>query len=278
MKPLVDTLTPILQSFTIKTNVSIDLDAFFQNAEPVQPPARSGSVLGMKFGMRMKGDLSLFKTNRGFKNACHLVMMHTIDRRNKKPVHVKMTAIGTFQVVGVSSLDVEKIVYKIFLLLEKLKVITATKSHLRLEMIIIPILHNYVVDLPPEILAARSPQDLIRSFVDNNMLSFVVPADPAITVKKAYAYNEFKYNLVTYVVFTKTHPRRRIRQQVEYGQYISLLSEPSQEAARAKKYVTFRVYRTGKILVSGFDDTLVQHALPLFLDIISSSPQTLQKS
>jgi len=62
-------------------------DFFYKNAQEQSTTrhwwdndelSRSG-----KYKNTIKGNDSLFKTKNGFKNACHLIMCHTLDKRKK---------------------------------------------------------------------------------------------------------------------------------------------------------------------------------------------------
>lgn len=286
------TLTPILQSYMVKSNLLIDLARLFELIN-ITNSTRSGTITALKYKDYIKGNANLFKTKNGFKNACHLTMIHTLDsqgplrdhephaglkgsesqvsarakgsQRIKKIVHIKITAIGTFQVVGVPVVDVEKIIYKIFLALEKLNKnfeIFQTKTHYRLEIVIVPILKNYVIKLSNDTIDKifqNSNVQIIHTFIKHKFLSFKIDNNPAITIKKAYVYNEFKRNGVRYVTWTKK--KGKVAQNIEYDSYTTLLSGASLQNAQDKKYVTFRLYTTGKILISGFDETLISKSL-----------------
>lgn len=264
-------LTPILQSYMVKSNLLIDLARLVELLN-ITNSTRSGTITALKYKDYIKGNTDLFKTKNGFKNACHLTMIHTLDavfeqhlKRVKKVVHIKITAIGTFQVVGVPVVDVEKIIYKLFLALEKLNKnfeVFQTKTHYRLEIVIVPILNNYVIKLSNDAIDnifQNSNVQIIHKFIKHKFLSFKIDNDPAITVKRAYVYDEFKGNGVRYVTWTKK--QGKVVQNIEYDSYTTLLSGASLQNARDKKYVTFRLYNTGKILISGFDETLVSKSL-----------------
>jgi hypothetical protein len=274
-------LTPILQSYMVKSNLLIDLARLVELIN-ITNSTRSGTITALKYKDYIKGNANLFKTKNGFKNACHLTMIHTLDslpeshvmarskgagrlKKIKKIVHIKITAIGTFQVVGVPVVDVEKIIYKVFLALEKLNKnfeIFQTKTHYRLEIVIVPILNNYVIKLTNDTIDKifkNSNVQIIHKFIKHKFLSFKIDNDPAITIKRAYVYDEFKRNGVRYVTWTKK--KGKVVQNIEYDSYTTLLSGASLQNARDKKYVTFRLYTTGKILISGFDETLVSKSL-----------------
>lgn len=76
--------TPILQSFLVKTNLSINLNNFVDNVPIIQASCRSGTIVALKYKDTTKGKDDLFKTKNGFKNACHIIMCHTLDKRKKK--------------------------------------------------------------------------------------------------------------------------------------------------------------------------------------------------
>lgn len=280
--------TPILQSFLVKTNLSINLNNLVNFLPLTEKVAdyRSGTVVALKYKNITKGQDDLFKTKNGFKNACHLIMCHTLNKRKKKMIHVKITAVGTFQIVGIPAVDVEKVVYKIFLVLEKMnkvnlifKYVSAKTSHNiktdegsiehnRLEIVIVPILNNYMLTLDQCVtnkIFQNSKVQIVQKFIDNNFLSFMVPNDPAITIKKSFVYEDFSAHPIQYIVWNKKNGKTE--QYIEYDSYTTILKGVQKDNAKAKKYLTLRLYSTGKVLVSGFDEILIQQGVKNFLNV-----------
>jgi hypothetical protein len=275
--------TPILQSFLVKSNLVIDLSNLIDTL-PVAPlpfkdlSYRSGTIIAIKYKNTIKGKDTLFKTKIGFKNACHLIMCHTLDKRKKKLIHIKITAIGTFQVVGIPAVDVEKVIYKVFLLLEKLNKNNDIFTYIspkndkqvdyRLEIVIVPILKNYMLSLDPEVvkkLFCHSKVEIIQKFIDNKFLSFMVPNDSAITIKKSFLYKDFSNHPVQYITWNKKYGK--LVRYIEYDSYTTLLKDIQKENARCKKYLTLRLYSSGKFLVSGFDEILIKKGVESFLSV-----------
>jgi hypothetical protein len=248
---------------------------------------RSGSIIALKYKDIIKGSNDLFKTKSGFKNACHLVMCHTLEKRKKKLIHLKITAIGTFQVVGIPAVDVEKVIYKVFLFLEKLnknydifKYITHDKEcsdkeskhrtpKYRLELVIVPILKNYMVTLDQEqtdkIFQQNSKVNVVEKFIHNNFVSFILPNDPAITIKKLFFYKDFFNHPVKYITWNRKNGKKV--QYIQYESYTTLLSGIQLENALRKKYLTLRLYSSGKVLISGFDEIAIQQGVQQFLEV-----------
>ncbi|CCV02251.1 hypothetical protein IIV30_056R [Invertebrate iridescent virus 30] len=284
--------TPILQSFLVKTNLSINLNnlvSFLPLSDKVATECyRSGTIIALKYKDTTKGQDDLFKTKNGFKNACHLIMCHTLNKRKKKMIHIKITTVGTFQIVGIPAVDVEKVVYKIFLVLEKInkincifKYVSAETSHNtktderrgsiehnRLEIVIVPILNNYMLTLDQNVtdkIFQNSKVQIVQKFIDNNFLSFMVPNDPAITIKKSFVYEDFSAHPIQYIVWNKKYGKTE--QYIEYDSYTTILKGAQLDNARSKKYLTLRLYSTGKVLVSGFDEILIQQGVKDFLNV-----------
>lgn len=298
---------PILQSFTVKSNLSIKLTNLVDVLTFTPTPSpRSGTLVALKYKNIVKGQGDLFKTKIGFKNACHFIMCHTLDKRKKKMVHIKLTANGTFQVVGIPAVDIEKVVYKVFLLLEKLNkktsifeyVLNGPKDHEqaaesketnlkgqhdhpdlsyntinrcgqnRLEIVIVPILNNYILTLTPTTtkkIFQNSKVEIVQKFIDNKFVSFMVPNDPAITVKKSFLYEEFSNHPIKYITWNKKYGK--IIRYIEYDSYTTLLKGTQKENAHYKKYLTLRLYSTGKVLISGFDEILIKEGVEKFLNV-----------
>lgn len=280
--------TPILQSFLVKSNLIINLsnlvDKLPLNSVPNNSNSescRSGTVLALKYNNAIKGQGDLFKTKTGFKNACHIVMCHTLDKRRKKMVHIKITAIGTFQVVGIPAIDVEKVIYKVFLLLEKINknnniftycvVKSTSKTEIvqnRFEIVIVPILNNYMLTLSPNVtknIFQNSKAEIVQKFIDNKFLSFMVPNDPAITIKQSFLYEDFSNHPIRYITWNKKYGK--VTRYIEYDSYTTLLKDTQKLNAQCKKYLTLRLYSTGKVLVSGFDEILIKEGVEKFLDV-----------
>jgi hypothetical protein len=292
--------TPILQSFMIKSNLTINL-LNLVNTLPIplvnsELSCRSGTIIAIKYKNIIKGKENLFKTKRGFKNTCHLIMCHTLEKRQKKLIHIRITAIGTFQVVGIPSIDVEKIVYKVFLILEKLNknnnIFTSvstihndiscdenkTENNRgiadyapvvnRLEIVIVPIFNNYALPLSSLVtkkIFENSKIQIVQKFIDNNFLSFTVPRDSAVTIKKSFAYEDFRHHPLRYITWNKKYGK--IIRYIDYDSYTTLLKDIQKDNAQCKKYLTLRLFSTGKVLISGFDDILIKEGVEKFLDV-----------
>jgi hypothetical protein len=282
--------TPILQSFLVKSNLSINLFNLVSflpigslvngSIEPNSPNSefscRSGTIIALKYKSILKGKDDLFKTKIGFKNACHLIMCHTLVKRKKKMIHIKITAVGTFQVVGIPAVDVEKVVYKVFLLLEKINkndnIFTVLESSSkiktvinRLEIVIVPILNNYMLTLSPNMtkkIFQNSKVQIVQKFIDNEFLSFTVPKDPAVTIKKPFVYEDFRDHPIRYITWNKYG---KIIRYIEYDSYTTILKDIQRHNAQCKKYLTLRLYSTGKVLVSGFNEILIKQGVEQFL-------------
>lgn len=280
--------TPVLQSFLVKSNLLINLSNLVDSLSLHNSSSRSGTIIALKYNDIIKGQDDIFKTKVGFKNACHLIMHYTLfNKRVKKMVHIKVTSIGTFQIIGVSAIDVERIIYKIFLIFEKInkyqKIYTykptiknnenQTKfeteiAHNRLEVVIVPVLNNYILKLNPKLINKifQNPKvKIIQKFIDSKLVSFILPNDPAITIKKVFSYEEFSNHPVKYIVWNKKYGKSI--QYIEYDSYTTLLSDHQKINAQSKKYLTLRLYTTGKVLVSGFNKILIKDTIEQFLSI-----------
>jgi len=294
----------ILQSFLVKTNITINLNKLvntlpalidLRDKDKIQgnKPStdgdqsfdlnkyRSGTIIALKYKNVIKGQDQLFKTKTGFKNACHLILCYTLDhkKRIKKLIHVKITAV-TFQVVGIPDVDVEKIIYKIFLLLEKInkKVEVFTyvsasepKKNNRLEILIIPILNNYMLTLPSKTIKQifqNSKVQIVHKFIQNEFISFMVPNDPAITIKKSFVYEDFSKFPIQYIIWNKKCGQTK--QYIEYDSYTTLLKDTQKANAQRDKYLTLRLYSSGKVLASGFHEKLIKEGLEHFLSVCNT--------
>lgn len=301
---------PILQSFLVKSNLSINLTNLVESLSVIidkqqtkGTECRSGTIIAIKYKNTIKGKDDLFKTKTGFKNACHLIMCHTLDKRKKKLIHIKITAIGTFQVMGIPAVDVEKVVYKVFLLLEKMnksdifKYVSATdnsnqksktdsvslsslssdervisssniEGNNRLEIVIVPILNNYMLTLDQKTtqkIFCTPKEQIVQKFKDNNFIIVLIPNDPAISIKNSFTYNDFSKHPVRYITWNKKYGK--VIRYIEYDSYTTLLNDIQEKNAKDTKYVTLRLYSTGKVLISGFDEILIKKSLDKFLFI-----------
>jgi hypothetical protein len=291
----------ILQSFLVKTNITINLNKLVntlptlidlrEKEDNVSSKGnqsfdlnkyRSGTIIALKYKNIIKGQDQLFKTKTGFKNACHLILCYTLDhkKRIKKLIHVKITTV-TFQVVGIPDVDVEKIIYKIFLLLEKInkKVEVFTyvsasdkpKKNNRLEILIIPILNNYMLTLPCKTIKQifqNSKIQIVHKFILNEFIGFMVPNDPAITIKKSFVYEDFSKFPIQYIIWNKKCGQTK--QYIEYDSYTTLLKDTQKANAQRDKYLTLRLYSSGKVLASGFHEKLIKEGLEHFLSVCNT--------
>jgi hypothetical protein len=293
----------------VKSNLSINLTNLVESLSVIidkqqtkGTECRSGTIIAIKYKNVIKGKDDLFKTKTGFKNACHLIMCHTLDKRKKKLIHIKITAIGTFQVMGIPAVDVEKVVYKVFLLLEKMnkndifKYVSAAdnpnqksktenfsvslssdervrsspniEGNNRLEIVIVPILNNYMLTLDQKTtqkIFCTPKEQIVQKFKDNNFIIVLIPNDPAISIKNSFTYNDFSKHPVRYITWNKKYGK--VIRYIEYDSYTTLLNDIQEKNAKDTKYVTLRLYSTGKVLISGFDEILIKKSLDKFLFI-----------
>lgn len=295
---------PILQSYLVKTNLTVNLPNLVDELTfTTNPTPRSGTITAIKYEKIIRGQNDLFKTKFGFKNACHLKMFRILENRKKKMVNIKLTSNGTFQVVGIPFIDIEKVVFKVFLLLEKLnkkgnifkyvqtppseeveppkKKLNGTKEgpdlsyntlnrsgQNRLEIVIVPILNNYLLTLTPAMttkIFENSKLGIVQKFIDNKFLTFTVPNDPAITIKLGFEFEEFSNHPMKYITWNKKYGQ--IIRFIEYDSYTDLLKGHQRSSARFRKYLTFRLYSTGKVLISGFDEILIKKGVDTFLKV-----------
>lgn len=286
------TTTTILKSFLVKSNILIDLNAVV-DILPIATSDRSGSIIALKYQNSIKGREDLFKNKTSFKNACHLIIWHTMEKQVaqvtmpkqvKKLVKVKMTSSGTFQVVGVPEAEVERIVYKIFSIMETvnknstvkvfqyLKPTIGSPDFLRFELLVVPILCNYMVTLTENTVGKffgfGNRLAAVQHFVDNGYLSFVVPNDCAITIKMPISYDRFKEHPVRYVTWSKKNGK--LARYVQYQSYTTVLRAGQQQNAKCKKYMTLRLYSTGKIFISCFMESIFLEEVQKFFKVCRS--------
>mgnify|MGYP001764877996 FL=1 len=262
---------PIIQSFLIKTNIRIDIVNLIEHIEISTQSVRSGSILAVKYKDVIKGNASLFKSSVGFKNSCHLLICYIAQTQQKKFIQVKITSLGTFQLSGVPMADVEKLIYKFFSTIEKLNkkfngsVFQTTTWH-RFEMVLVPLLYNCVIELPPAVrnkVNSYSKLQLINRFIEHGYISFIVPYDIAVTIKQPCLYEYFKKHPIRYSTWHRS--AGKTMSFIEYESYTTLLTEEQRKVAICKKYLTFRMFSTGKILVSGFNEITVNEGIARFL-------------
>lgn len=271
---------PILQSFLVKTNLTINLLNLVEKLDINSESTRTGSIIALKYKNIIKGKEDLFKSGFCFKNACHLIVHHTVLKRKKKLIKIKITNIGTFQIIGIPEVDVEKIVYKLYTLMEKLNknydvfVPKLANEYCRLEMVIIPILNNFILDLDKETtkrIFQNSKDKIIQKFIDNKFFSFYLPGDVAISIKKPYSFEDFNNHPIKYITHSKNCGKLvKVIEYIAYSSYLTLLEGEQLENAMKKKFLTCRLFSTGKILVSGFTEHLIQKDVEEILKVCNS--------
>jgi hypothetical protein len=137
------------------------------------------------------------------------------------------------------------------------------------EIVISNILANYVLELDPYIVAKLySNPTTTHIFKKHDFICFKIPTDHAITIKKSFDYDEFKTLPVAYITY-KRHCK--IERFIEYNSFNELRSKTSPLTKYPKKYVNIRVFRTGKAIVSGFHQMLVERVINEFLYILEVS-------
>jgi len=271
---------PILQVFLVKSNLLIDLFNFINYIHVVPSKGddelshRSGSIVAIKYKKLIKGREDLFKNKIGFKNACHLIVCYTLEKRKKKLIHIRLTAIGTFHIMGLPQPDVVNIIFKLFLLLEKgnknniFQYINPDNTDARLEIVIVPVLSNFMLTFSDELtkrIFSNSKIKIVKKFIDNNFLSFMVPGDHAIIIKKSFTFEDFRTQPILYI--TWSHKYGKLSRYIEYESYTTLLTGIQHKNALYKKYLTLRLFSTGKVWVSGFNELLIRDEVNKFLKV-----------
>lgn len=271
-----------LQAFLIKSNLLINISNMLDTIPIAQFKGddelshHSGSIIAIKYNKIIKGRGDLFKNKIGFKNACHLIICYTLEKkRRKKLVHLRLTAVGTFHLIGIPLIDAERLVFKLFILLEKInknesifKYTETTNLDTRFEIVIVPVLNNFMLTLDHETtnkLFSNSKLKIIKKLVDNNFISFMVPGDHAIIIKKPYHFEEFKHHPIRYITWSRKYGK--LSRYIEYESYTTLLN--GFRASTYKKYLTIRLYSTGKVWISGFDESLIQDEVNRFFKVCS---------
>jgi hypothetical protein len=111
----------------------------------------------------------------------------------------------------------------------------------------------------------NSKEQIVQKFKDNNFIIVLIPNDPAISIKHSFNYNDFSNHPVRYITWNKKYGK--IIRYIEYDSYTTLLNDVQKKNATDTKYVTLRLYSTGKVLISGFNEILIKQSIDKFFSI-----------
>jgi hypothetical protein len=114
----------------------------------------------------------------------------------------------------------------------------------------------------------NSKVQIVHKFIQNEFISFMVPNDPAITIKKSFVYEDFSKFPIQYIIWNKKCGQTK--QYIEYDSYTTLLKDTQKANAQRDKYLTLRLYSSGKVLASGFHEKLIKEGLEHFLSVCNT--------
>jgi hypothetical protein len=96
----------------------------------------------------------------------------------------------------------------------------------------------------------------------------MIPNDYAITIKRPFAYEEYKHHPIRHVTWNKKNGKYgKVLQYIEYQSYTTLLKGVQKHNSTRKKYLTLRMYTTGKVLVSCFNEAAIHFEIERFLEV-----------
>ena len=289
-----DDITVSTQTFTVRSNIRIKLDSFYDQLQPMDADVdrkgqREAAILCVKYQQHKKGcdpenDL---KTKRKRK-----IKKDTVPKRNflncitviiqiEKRINVKIFKNGVFQLTGCKEINNVRRCLKLILTeLSKANITCASEQNpcFTFEegsddfiIYIKSAMRNIDFDLGFTINRTLLSKRLsyIYSDNDNVIIADAIGNKMDVKVKLRVTRNELEQLPVTKIT-NPTHPNP-IEEEVLYKNCLHII-EPDKKKLEAKmkdKFVTISVFQNGKVLFSSIDFTIQKKYYSWFIDLIA---------
>ena len=276
------------RTFIISTNINIDVDKLFERLpvtdyiiskkkrgrkkkEPVPDPnlgIADGSIITIKYcnkeGKNMvKGVEVKKKSKKNFRNSLTIVIIC-----KGKKVNFKVSTNGKIQMTGCKSKEqvIDVIKYFWFYIKDYNGDVYTLISGDNLELVLIPAMRNIDFNLGFSVNRANL-SNKIRNMPDEDYRSMLEPSF-------GYTGVNIKFKLDEDIIFLELDKLTfiddsMITQKITYSDYLDTLKETDRNKKLEKdRYNTFLVFHSGKVIMSGITEELMENTYYKFLDII----------
>lgn len=275
------------KTFIVKTNISLNIDVLFESL-PITPYIvipkkrgrkkkvvvedpnkfiKNGSIITLEYQNKIRGVDTKKKTNKPkngayFRNSVTIVMM--VD---SKKINYKISRNGKFQMTGCKYDKHAEMCVKTFwsYIKDNKDIYTFDNNDTYLKAIFIPAMRN--IDFALDFIVDREKLDeyfnrstkytsLLETSFGYTGVNIKMPLQKDIRtlmLKQIVCKNEewSDDNFVKYADYLKMLPQKEVEKKIN-----------------KKRYNTFLVFHSGKVIMSGMEETFMKEPYYMFLDII----------
>jgi len=286
-----ETIQVSTKTFTTFSNIFIDIDKLYSlipiteytikqkkrgrkkkdHIEQQKRKVEYGSIITVKFQDKVRGvDLKQTKNKKWFRNSITLVIVLS------KPINIKICRNGTFQMTGckynTDSVDVVKYIWHI---INKTNTFTyKNNKDTHFYTYIIPSMRNIDFDVGFNI-----DRDKLNQYMYKHMGYHCILETSfgytAVNIKMKLK-NDIKNMQVKKLLIDDTNTF--IEENVNYDEYLSKLSNKDRETKlKAVRYITFLVFHSGKIIMSGLTREFMRDEYKNFTDILKDAEEEIKE-
>ena len=223
----------------------------------------NGSIISLKYQDNIRG-VELKKKKRStkfFRNAVTVIMY--IDG---KLINLKISTNGKMQVTGCKEIEnCKKSMKHLFnIILENPEIYTRSKLEDNIHIIFNNVMTNK--DFFIGFFINRENLDqIINSSTEHNSILETSFGYTGVNLKMNLSKNrERSFDCIK--IDTKT--KDIIDYNMSYTEYLKMLNEKEIEKENKKKYITFLIFQSGNIIMSGINEILMERYYNIFFDII----------
>jgi hypothetical protein len=282
------------KTFTASTNITVDVEKLYNlievtpyivykkkrgrkkkgEIENVSPQVPYGSIVTVNYEGQMKGvdmkPVKKGKVRNWFRNAITVVII--LD----KPINFKVCKNGTFQMTGCTSDTHPKDCIKSMwdIMIRHPESYTYINDASEFQALIIPSMRNIDFDM-----GFKVDREALRRYLNENDTPLHCLLEPSfgytgvnIKIPLNVSRDNMEVNKITY------HEGVWVETETIYLEYINTLDEKTREKKRTeKRYNTFLVFHSGKVIFSGLTHNLMKDTYYNFVNIMKSARPSIEE-
>jgi len=288
-----ETIRVSTKTFTTFSNIFVDIDKLFSlipiteyslipkkrgrkkkdYIEQEKQDIKYGSIITIKYQDKMRG-VDLKKTSnkdkKWFRNSITIVIILS------KPINIKICRNGTFQMTGCKynsdSVDVVKYLWNI---ISNTNTFTFKNNEdEKFYTYIIPSMRNIDFDVGFTIDRDKLNQYMYKH-MDYHCILETSFGYTAVNIKMKLK-NDIKDMRITKITIDNEHSITD--ETVTYDEYLSKLPVKDREnKLKSKRYITFLVFHSGKIIMSGITREFMRSEYGKFIDILKNAEEDIKE-
>lgn len=286
-----ETIPVSTKTFTTFSNIFIDIDKLYSlipiteytikqkkrgrkkkdHVEQEQTKVEYGSIITVKYQDKIRGvDLKQTKNKKWFRNSITIVIILS------KPINIKLCRNGTFQMTGckfnTDSVDVVKFIWGI---INETNTFTYKNNEdKQFYTYIIPSMRNIDFDVGFIIDRDRLNQYMYKH-MDYHCILETSFGYTAVNIKMKLKNDIKNMQIKKLLVDDKNN---FIEETVIYDEYLNKLPEQERKnKLKSNRYITFLVFHSGKIIMSGLTREFMRSEYKNFIDILKNAEDDIKE-